>query len=211
MGQDLRLMVLFFRRCGYMPLRQINSVVDHVHPIGINRGIRAQNVLTHSMRYSDHPSCGLVSGTLDKRRYAVATTELLSLPRTQRLKGVCGNHMRNIVHESRNMTGKICIPRMRMDKISANRLGCDFKINSESANRSICLRKLRQILVAENAFFSFARAIKSLNPQLINPRAKNFGQFSNVNSSSPIDMWRVFSGQQINAHVSSFDARMPLA
>ena len=100
---------------------------------------------------------------------------------------------------------------MRMHKVSANRLGCDFKINSESTKRSICLCKLRQILVAEDAFFSFARTIKSLNPQVVNPRAKNFGQFGNVDSRSPVDMWRVFSGQQINAHVSSFDARMSLA
>ncbi len=88
LGENAGAQLLARLTLGGVPLVQVDTVVDDVHALGINVGVAAQNVVTHAVRDGDDRARSLVGGLLHVGGQAVATAELLSLPRTQRLKRV---------------------------------------------------------------------------------------------------------------------------
>ncbi len=190
---------------GGVPLVQVDAVVDDVHALGINTGVAAQNIVTHAVRDGHNRACCLIGGLLHVGGQAVATAELLSLPRTQRLKRVRRDHVRDIAKKRRNVPSKVCVPGVGVDQVRTLARSGNLEVDTERTQRSVRSGQLRQIGMSGHARVGsigtrFARTVKRLDAQVIDEAAQDLGQFEHVDTGTSVDVRRVFAGKEINAH-----------
>lgn len=113
--------------------------------------------------------------------------------------------MRDIAEKRRNVSGKIRVPGVGVDQVRALARGGDLEVDAERAQRGVRSGQLRQIGVSGNARVSsigtrFARTVKRLDTQVIDEAAQDLGQFEHVDTGSSVNVRRVFTGKEINAH-----------
>ena len=73
--------------------------MDDVHAVRIDARVAAHDVIAHAVGDSHNRARGLVGGLLHVGGQTVAASELLGLPRTQRLERVGGDNVWNIPEE----------------------------------------------------------------------------------------------------------------
>ena len=190
---------------GGVPLVQVDTVVNDVHALGINAGVAAQNIVTHAVRDRDDRTRSLVGGLLHVGGQAVATTELLSHPRAQRLQRMRRNNVRDVAEKRRNVPSKVRVPGVGVDQVRPLARSGNLEVDAERAQRGVRSGQLRQICMSGHARVGsigtwFARTVKRLDAQVIDQAAQDLGQFEHVDTGSSVDVRRVFTGKEINAH-----------
>ena len=190
---------------GGVPLVQVDTVVNDVHALGINAGVAAQNIVAHAVRDRDDRARCLIGGLLHVGGQSVATTELLSLPRAQRLQGVGRDDVRDIPKERRNVTGEVRVPGVGVDQVGSLARSGNLEIDTECAQSRVRAGQLGQIGMSSHPRVGsigarFARTVKRLDAQVIDQAAQHLGQFEHVDTGSSVDVRRVFAGKEINAH-----------
>ena len=81
----------------------------------------------------------------------------------------------------------------------------DLQIDTEGTQGGIRSGQLRQIRMSGDARprpirTGFARTVECLHPQVVNQSAQDLGQFEDVDTSSAVNVRRIFAGKQIDAH-----------
>ena len=190
---------------GGVPLVQVDTVVNDVHALGINAGVAAQNIVAHTVRDRDDRTRSLVGGLLHIGGQSVATAELLSLPRAQRLQRMRRDNVRNVAEKRCNVPSEVRVPGVGVDQVRSLARSGDLKINTERPQRGVRSCQLGQIGMPGHARVGsigtrFARTVKRLDAQVIDQAAQDLGQFEHVNTGSSVDVRRVFAGKEINAH-----------
>ena len=150
-------------------------------------------------------SRSLVGGLLHVGGHAVAAAELLGLPRAQGLERVRRNNVRDVAEKRRNMSSKVRVPGVGMNQVRTLARGGDLEVNTERTQGGVRSGELRQISVPGHARVGsigarFARTVKRLDAQVIDEAAQDLGQFKHVDTGSSVDVRRVFTGKEINAH-----------
>ena len=205
LGQHASAQLVTCLALGRMPLVQVNTIVDHVHALGINRRVAAQNIVAHAVGDGDNSAGSLVSGLLHVGGQAVAAAELLGLPGAQGLEGMGGDDVWDVAEERGDVACEVGVPGVGVHQVRPLTRGGNLKVNAEGTQRCVGTLQLGQVRMASHPRIGsvgsgFTRAIEGLHSQIIDEAAQHLGQLENMDTGSAVDVGRVFAGEQINAH-----------
>ena len=113
--------------------------------------------------------------------------------------------MRDVAEKRRNVPSKVRVPGVGVDQVRTLARSSNLEVNTERAQRGVRSGQLRQIGMSGHARVGsigtrFARTVKRLDAQVIDEAAQDLGQFEHVDTGSSVDVRRVFTGKEINAH-----------
>jgi hypothetical protein len=100
-----------------LPQLGVDSVVHHVNSVGIEGGIRLEDVGTHTRTHCDDRRRAFVRLLLSERRDPVAAAELFGLPRPHGLQAVRGDDVRHTAEQRRQMAAEVGVPGMRVHEV----------------------------------------------------------------------------------------------
>ncbi len=130
------------------PAAQVDPVVDHHDVVGVQRRVAAQDVLAHARAHRDDPRGALVGGLLGPGRQRVATTELLGLPRPQRLQAVRADDVRHVVQQTRQVPGHVRVPGVGVHQVGPRAVLRDLQVHPERGQGRVRARQLDGHVVA---------------------------------------------------------------
>ncbi len=113
--------------------------------------------------------------------------------------------MRDIAEKRGNVASKVRVPGVGVDQVRTFARSSDLEVDTERAQRGVRSGQLRQIGMSGHARVGsigtrFARTVKRLDTQVIDEAAQDLGQFEHMDTGSSVDVRRVFTGKEINAH-----------
>ena len=146
--------------------------MDDVHSVGINAGVAAQDIVTHTVRHRDNRAGGLIGGFLHVGGQAVATAELLSLPGAQRLERVGGDDMGNVAQQRGHVASEVRVPRVRVHEVRPLTRRGDLEVYAQRPQGCVRSGQLRHVGMSGHSRVGtigarLARTVKRLHPQVI--------------------------------------------
>ena len=107
------------------PELRVDPVVDDLDALGVDVGVRPQDVRPHPGGDRDDPGRGQVRRPLDPGRQPVAPTELFGFPRTVGFQRVSADDVRDVVEDAGQQASEIGIPGVGMNEVNRVRDGID--------------------------------------------------------------------------------------
>ena len=185
----------------------VDPVVDDVHAI---RGDVEQPQHVHPCLLADGDDRvgRLERRPLDPAAHVVSATELLPLPRAQRLQGMHGDHEGDAVGEAREQSGEVRVPGVRVDDVGLDRIGDHREIARERGeHRPQALVGLRQVVGGRIALdaptgLGIGPCAERTNVEL-DQRSKVSRELVDVDAGAAVDRGWELVGQDQGAHAPS--------
>ena len=129
-------------------LLRVDAVVDHLDPRRLDRRIAGEQIAAHPLRDRDDRVGRLERGPLAEGGERVAASELLRLPRTQRLEAVHRRDVRDPVQQPRQVPGEVRVPGVAVHDLGALHSGGHREVDRHRLQRGqVRLRTVKGIPV----------------------------------------------------------------
>ncbi len=198
-------------RLGPPELVRIDAVVDDDHLRRIDLEV-LEDVVPHAPGDRDDPVGRLHRRLLDPAREEVAAAELIGLPRPERLHAVERHAEGDPVERADPQARHVGVPRVRVSHLGVDGIAGHRERDRERLER----RRVQRFVLAgpdpvPGRVAAQHDAIRRLGGGAVaeaadlhrHEPAERFGQLSHDHSRAPVDVWRVFAGQQKGLHERS--------
>jgi len=182
-----------------LPAVEVDPVVDDLDLRLVDRRVGAQDVAAHPVADRDDAVGGLVGLTLDPARDAVAASELFGLPGSERFEAVCRQDVRDPVQHLGQLAGRVRVPGVAVDDVGSGHVLGHADVHAEGAQRGVGLVELGQVGVPGRVGFGVDLA--ECTDLHLDALTQGLDEFDDVDARSPVDVGRVFLGDDIDSHV----------
>jgi hypothetical protein len=188
-----------------IPLLGVDAVVDHVHLVGVQLGVAAQDVAAHAVADGDDGGRPLVCGAFGERRQGVSPAELLGLPRPQRLEAVRSDDVRHLVEQTGHVTGEVGVPGVRMDQVDPvhpalpSGVASHAQVHTERLQGSVLPCEVRRVVVRRDRGF-LARLAEAADVQ-VDVAPECLRELGDVHARAAVHLRWVLLGENLDAHL----------
>jgi len=183
------------------PFLEVNTVIDDGHLFLIDGRIGAQDVASHPLADGDDGGSALKRGLLDPARNPIAAAQLLGFPRTKRLQAVGSNHVRHVMQQTRKMSGRVGVPGVGVHEVGTNNVLGDLQVDPERRDRCVGVGKFSWHAVVHDIGL-VAWHPETTNHYLDSPSQRSH-ELCDMNASTPVNLWRILTSDQVDAHAST--------
>jgi hypothetical protein len=176
--------------------RGVDAVVDHVHPLRVDRGVGGEDVLPHAAADRDDAVGRLVRRPLSPARQCVAAAQLFGLPGAARLQAVGSENVGHAVQQLGEMAAEVGVPGVGMGDVASLDRRRHRQVDGEHLERAVRAGEPRVGRVSRRVLPRGAEAVDvdiDQPPQLA-------GQEIDVDPCPAVDVRRKLSGEHRHAH-----------
>ena len=174
----------------------VDAVVHDMHASGIHLRIRREDVPAHALAHGDDRLRVGVRRRLDPGTHAVATAQLLDLPRAQGLERMGGDDMRDTVEQPPDMPGEVGIPGVRVEDVDPGGVADHLQVDPEGLQRGVSAGELGRHRMR---FGIRSRRSEAVHVD-VGQRAQVSRQLAHVHASAPVDIRGPLAGEDGDLH-----------